>query len=353
MAGVRSMFCVWNNPEDIIVRDNDGNEIERLPSEYKGLEPQEICDLALESWTSSKKGRYGWVGYCISKNNLHHLHMVLESKNQIDFPSVKKVFPRAHISMTYGNKKQVEDYINKRGEFEEKGEIVVCHASVGDIKGNQGKRSDLQMIEEELMLGKKPKEIIGTSVKRQRYASMIQSAYFAKREAETPIERPVFVYWHYGKPGTGKSYSFVQLCNKYGRDNVYKIERDLGKGRFDDYQGEKILFIDELKPNCCDWVELLNCLDKYIYRPSARYRNSLSLWEEVHITSVYSPKEYWEQKFDPQERTSEPFFQLERRIDVVKRHWIDDDGRYRQTDANSAYLDPEEVISDVKALPFK
>ena len=276
MAGVRSMFCVWNNPEDIIIRDDSGEEIQRLPSEYHGLEPQEICDKALNDWCVSKKGRYGWVGYCISAAGLHHLHMVLESKNQIDFASVKKVFPRAHIAMSHGTKAQIEDYINKRGKYEEKGEIVVCHASIGELKGNQGKRSDLLAIEEELALGKKPSEIIGFSVRRQRYANMIQAAYLAKREADTPEQRDVFVYWHYGQPGSGKSYEYIQLCKQYGRDEVYKIERDLSKGRFDQYQGQRILFIDELKPRYCDWVDLLNCLDCYLYHPSARYRNTVT-----------------------------------------------------------------------------
>lgn len=345
----RSMFAVFNNPEDIIVKDSEGNEVERMPSEYYGLSPQEITDRALETWVSSGKGRYGWVAYCVSKLGLHHLHMVLESKTEITFTTAKKCFPRAHLEVTYGTKEQVEDYINKRGKYEEKGEIVVCSSQIGEIKGNQGKRNDLSQIERELLLGKKPSEIIGTDLKRQRYAGMIKQAYLAKRERETPVQRSVRVFWHYGQSGSGKSYTFKKLCDLNGREEVYKIERDLSRGRFDEYEGERILFIDELKPNKCDWVDLLNCLDVYFYRPATRYHNSVSLWDEVHITSVYSPRSFWEESFPPSERSKEPFEQLERRIETVVKHWKDKEGRFRTTLGTCFLMPSDEVEED---LPF-
>lgn len=346
-SGVRSYFCVWNNPEEIIVGD------ERLPSELSGLEPQDICDTVLDMWVSSRPKRYGWVGYCISSKGLHHLHMVLESKNTIEFSSVKKVFPRAHLSITMGNKKQIEDYINKRGKFEEKGEIVVCHSSVGELKGNQGKRSDLLAIEEELALGKTPSEIIGTSVKRQRYSSMIHNAYMKKREEETDIYREVKVFWHWGASGTGKSFEYVKLCETYGRGAIYKVVRDLSRGRFDLYEGEKILFLDELKPFSTDWIDLLNALDNYLYHPSARYHDTVSLWEEVHITSVYSPRCFYEELIPIQNRKIDTFEQLERRIDTVVYHSKDATGYHVSYGKLGEYLDTEEVIKDAKMLPFK
>ena len=327
-SGIRSYFCVFNNPEWINIYNDSQEIIDKQPSEFNGLEPQEICDKALEMWVSSKPKRFGWVGYCISLKGLHHLHMVLESDNTIEFSSIKKVFPRAHLSMTRGTKKEVEDYINKRGKFEEKGEEIICFSQVGEIKGNQGKRNDLQEIQSLLDLGQKPSEICGANVKRQKYFQMIKSAYMLKREKETPLKRELIVYWHYGKSGTGKSHEFLRVADKYGRDNVYKVVRDLSKGRFDLYEGEKVLFLDEIKPLSIDWTDLLTCLDCYIYHPSARYKDSVSLWNEVHITSVYSPKEFWEKCVPDEYKKEESFEQLNRRIDVVVYHYKDKDGNY-------------------------
>lgn len=352
-SGVRSWFCVFNNPEWINIYNDSGDIIDTQPSEYNGLEPQEICDKALESWVKSKPKRTGWVGYCISAKGLHHLHMVLESSSTVEFSGIKKVFPRAHLSMTRGTKKEVEDYINKRGKFEEKGEVVICFASFGEIKGNQGRRSDLQEIQSMLSLGKKPSEIIGSDVKRQRYFQMVKSAYMVKREQETPLKRDVKVIWHWGKSGTGKSYTYLKIAEQFGRNEVYKIVRDLSKGRFDQYEGEKVLFLDEIKPLSIDWGDLLTCLDSYVYHPSARYRDSVALWEEVHITSVYSPKQFWEACISRNLQKDEPFEQLNRRIDLVLYHYKNKDGDFCVRNDNlSDFLDMESVIEEAKVLPF-
>lgn len=351
-SGIRSYFIVWNNPEYIIVRDKiSGEEIEKLPSELNGLSPQQICDSVLQLWISSGKNRSGWVGYCISSAGLHHLHMILESKSTIEFTALKKVFPRAHLEPTRGSKKEVDDYINKRGKYEEKGEVVVCFSTVGEIRGNQGKRSDLIKIQEELDSGLKPYQIIGSDFKRQRYAQFIKSAYLSKRENECPTQRDVRVVWHYGASGTGKSFSYLKTCEKFGRHEVYKIVRDLCKGRFDDYQGEKVLFLDEIKPCYVDWVDLLNCLDTYLYYPSARYKNSVSLWEEVHVTSIYSPRQFWEEMIPLDKRKLEPFEQLGRRITEIIRHTKDHQGNYKQEKVEE-WLTDSEVITDTKLLPF-
>ena len=329
-SGIRSYFCVYNNPEWINVYDSEGVIIEQIPSEFNGLEPQEICDLALELWIKSRPKRYGWVGYCISAQGLHHLHMVLESDNTIEFSSIKKVFPRAHLEVTHGKKKQVEDYINKRGIYEEKGEEVVCFAYEGDLKGNQGSRSDLKEIQKLIDMGMKPSQIVGSDLKRQRYYNMIKSAYLKKREMGVPLKREVRVYWHYGESGTGKSHTLLKIADKFGRDEVYKIVRDLSKGRFDQYEGEKCLFLDEVKPRAMDWVDLLTALDSYVYRPSARYQDSVALWEEVHVTSVYHPRKFWEECVPADMKKDEPYEQLERRIDVMVRHYKDKQGEFRR-----------------------
>ena len=350
-SGVRSWFCVFNNPEWINIYNENNEIVDKQPSEFNGMEPQEICNLALELWTSSKDNRSGWVGYCVSAQGLHHLHMVLESKTTIEFSSVKKVFPRAHLSMTRGTKKEVEDYINKRGKFEEKGEEVICYASKGEIKGNQGSRSDLKEIQSMLDLGMKPSQIVGTDIKRQRYYNMIKSAYLLKRQKETPLMRQVRVYWHYGASGSGKSHTYVALAERHGRENVYKITRDLGRGKFDTYEGERILFLDEVKPNAMDWADLLLALDCYLYRPSARYQDSIALWEEVHVTSIYSPQEFWENAIPPERRKEESLEQLTRRITVIVHHVKSEDGRYLQEYGGDLNETDVQDISET-VLPF-
>ena len=136
----KSWFCVLNNPE------------KNLP-ELDGKTPEQICQALSEMWCGDSETRSGAWLYCISADGLHHIHMVLEDTKAMRFSAVKKIYPTANIQGTKGNKKQVEDYIYKRGDFEEKGEKIVHTVCVGEIKGNQqGRRNDLNKIKEMILL---------------------------------------------------------------------------------------------------------------------------------------------------------------------------------------------------------
>jgi hypothetical protein len=125
----RSWFCVLNNPQDI----------------YEG-EPHEIAERCLNDWIKEHPTRTGAVAYCISADGLIHLHMVLEDSQKARFSALKSTYPKAHLEPTKGTKEQAEDYINKRGKFQEKYEQVVYIARHGEIKGNQGVRHDILLL---------------------------------------------------------------------------------------------------------------------------------------------------------------------------------------------------------------
>ena len=140
----KSWFCVLNNPAE---------------HGYTGT-PQEICDCLADEWCTTETRTGAWL-YCISADGLHHIHMVLEDSIAMRFSAIKKSYACGmHFEATKGNKQQVEDYINKRGKFEEKGEIIVCSTIRGEIKGCQGKRTDLDVIGDLINQGLTPSEIL-------------------------------------------------------------------------------------------------------------------------------------------------------------------------------------------------
>ena len=152
----RSAFCVINNPryditykhneEGEIIKDENGKAVilKQEPTEYHSLTEQQICDDVLNKWVGDDDKRTGAVLFCVSALGLEHLHCVFESEKTFrPLSALKKLFPKVHIEITKGNKKQVEDYINKVGKFEEKGEKIIAKSQVGEIKGCQGKRNDL------------------------------------------------------------------------------------------------------------------------------------------------------------------------------------------------------------------
>ena len=157
-----SWFATLNNPAD---------------HGYPGS-PQEVCEQLRDEWIQDSTTRTGAWAYCISAEGLHHVHMVLEDAVAMRFSMVKKTYAiGAHLEPTKGSKKKAEDYIYKRHPYDEKGEIVKCVVTAGRIRGAQGKRSDLERIEELIQDGKTPSEILDENFAYYRYEKEIRKAY--------------------------------------------------------------------------------------------------------------------------------------------------------------------------------
>lgn len=305
----RSWFCVFNNPE------NHG---------FSGS-PEEIAEQMKERWISDNPQRTCAVAYCVSADGLHHCHAVFEDTKTMRFSSVQKLFPGMHIEVTKGNKDQAEDYINKRGKWQEKGENILCIVRHGDIKGCQGQRRDFDIIDDLIQQGLTPSEIKAMSFSYRRYDTMINQAYFDKRMKETPILRDVKVFFHCGESGSGKTYTYVQLCEKYGSDNVYLLT-DYGKGGFDYYNGQSILCMDEFRGQI-PFYQLMNYLDGYKIQIPCRYSNAYALWSEVHIFTVI-PLEMLYKAMVEENRSVDTIDQLKRRITMVVYHYREN-GEYK------------------------
>lgn len=349
---MRSCFAVWNNPEwfftykykiengqpvqnanggFIYEYGEDGKPIivERKPTVLNGKSPAEMCEFIVKTWCDEQPGRTAFAAYCISAEGLHHIHIVFECDrdHKFRYSAVQNLFgAKFHCEYTRGNKTQVEDYINKQGKFEEKGEVVVSKYQHGEIKGNQGNRSDLDYIEELINMGKTPNEIYKEKFAYRRYEKMIKDAYYQKRYEDTPLMRDIKVVWHVGEPGSGKTYIRIKLSKTYGEDMVYTIT-DYKSG-FDFYSGEKYLVLDEFRGQMPYGV-LLNVLDKYKVQFHARYTNVYGLWNEVHICTVMPPEKTYDEMMKKSEDSKiDVIGQLFRRLDSVVYHYIDKDGNY-------------------------
>lgn len=305
----RSWFCVFNNPSD------------HLP-ELQGKQPKEVCEELAARWCVADKRSGAWV-YCVSAAGLHHVHMVLEDTNKAAFSTVKKAYEGAHIEPTQGNKAQVEDYIYKRGAFEEKGEQVLYIHTVGQIVGAQGKRSDLVQARELLDSGLTPRQIYNQNPNYYRISNYIERMAYDKRVAETPIIRENVVYWHIGGTGTGKSFEGYKRMSERGRDAVY-ITHGENVHPFDRYTGQSEIWIDELRQDSpfFSFARLLGVCDKYTADVSARYQDTLMMWTQTHITTPMMPQELYDNLRQKQDKLA----QLLRRIRYYVYHWRDGNG---------------------------
>lgn len=307
----RSWFCVLNNPS------------EHYP-ELKEKKPEEICKLLSEKWCVSDSRSGGWV-YCISADGLHHVHMVLEDDNKSSFTAVKTAYDKAHIEPTQGNKKQVEDYIYKRGAFEEKGEQILCTHLIGEIKGKQGQRSDLAEVKNLIDSGLTPRKVLAMNPNYYRISGYIERMYYEKKLADTPCIREVTVYWHFGATKTGKTYQAYKDMEEKGREHVFVTSAE-NPHAFDNYQAQNEVWIDELRQDSpfFRFATLLQVCDKYTADIQCRYSDKLMLWNELHITSPMLPYEIYDNL-----ARSDKINQLYRRIDYYVYHYKDKTGNYK------------------------
>ena len=351
---MRSCFVTWNNPEwfykykykiengqpvqnaeggFVYEYGDDGKPIvvEKNPTVLNGMSPSEMCEFIVKTWCDEQPGRTAFAAYCISADGLHHIHIVFECdrEHKFRYSAVQGLFGvKFHCEYTRGTKDQVEDYINKQGKHEEKGEIVVTKYQHGEIKGNQGNRSDIDNIEQMINDGLNPREIKMQKLSYRKYANMINAAYYDKRYNETPYFRDVKVFWHFGESGSGKSYTEIELREKYGED-VYIIS-DYQNGGFDKYCGERILFLEEYRSQF-PYHTFLIMLDHYKRQVHCRGSDSncYTLWDEVHLTTPFPPELSYEQ-MNQKHKDIDSVDQLLRRITTLYFHYIDENGKIQK-----------------------
>jgi hypothetical protein len=197
-------------------------------------------------------------------------------------------------------------------------------------------------VEELIEQGMKPDEIMDKSITYRRYERLIRDAYFRKRSKETDREREITVYWHVGNSGTGKSREMITLMEEHGDDEVYLVT-DYVNG-FDKYNGEKIIFMDEFRSQI-RYTELLNILDRYKSQIKCRYTNVISLWNEVHITSILPPERAYK-KMVGEDRDLDSIEQLKRRIHYVVYHYKEDGDYKKEKIPMSEYSDYTSIMSE-------
>lgn len=284
---------------------------------------KEILDAVCDRFIKSGKERYCSGSACISKNDGFHLHLGAYSNGPMPPKKVVQILGNAHIEPQRGTKSQLINYVLKNDDkWKEKHEDVLCVTDNMDgIVGHQGSRSDLGQIEELINEGFTPSEIMGQKFAYRRYDKMIRDAFFEKRAAETPVVRDVYVEWHCGESGSGKTHILETLIDSYGVEEVYFVT-DYEGGGMDKYNGQKVLFLDEFRGQI-RFSTLLSMLDVYKAQIHCRYTNIIGLWSKVYITSPLPPEQVYKKMVTLDDRENDSMKQLFRRIDTVVYHWKD------------------------------
>lgn len=314
----------------------------------------------IDSIQSTLQDFKGLKYYCISYENAPstgtpHFHTYFIC-NKVRWSVVQKRFPHTHIeNEVKGTPQQIRDYIKKESESlsDEKKASLNQFIEWGDIPKalSIDKENLLEQAEHMINDGKSLTEILDTSILFRNHESVIRKTFFAKRFSETPIIRDLKFFYHIGQSGTGKSYTYVQLCEQYGDDNVYITSDYSNKGTatFDFYAGQPVVILDELKPYSIPYGMLLVLTDKYRQPIHCRYANTYTLYEYIHFTSIYPPEKLYSSMADT-DKDNDPITQLLRRITAVIYHYKDNNGNYYTFEVpGSDYTSYEDLVSKAHA----
>lgn len=336
--------------EDTLMKKENSNSKQQTPNESKAwfitmhiasmkktgltekqyMDPPTIAKFIKDTWENSGKDREAGVVVCMSADGKYHLHGGLYG-NTTTFKTVKDVMFDCHIEEQKATKKKLTDYLRKNPPYDEKGETVLYELGLECIKDVQGRRAVFEEIDDMLAQGMTPSEIIKRGMRYRRFEKSIKSAYLDRRIEEAPIVKDMHVEYHFGPARSGKTYTYVKLCEQYSRKNIYMVN-DYDNGGFDKYlelDAPPILFLDELKGVGMSYGQLLSVLDVYSDKQThSRYTNTYNLWTGVYMTSVFSIEELYQIMVDYHIRKTDGIEQLLERINTIVYHYKEN-GEYK------------------------
>lgn len=207
--------------------------------------------------------------------------------------------------------------------------IRICGPWSFGTEPQQGKRNDVSRLYDALKSGKRLRDIAqddatGPVLLKYYRGSMAMRLLFAKN----PVVRTTIVFWHYGPTGVGKTHSvFVEtntLEDPNGGDKIY-IKDGTNKW-WDGFDGHEYVLIDDLDASI-GYKYLLRCLDKYSFRGETKglhvsvadFNGALG----IYITCSKAPRFVFQDVKGIEATWAD---QLERRITVCRRFYLEDDG---------------------------
>ena len=274
-----------------------------------------------------------------------HFHIFVVYKNPKAKSTMCNTVPKAHWDECRGTIEQNRDYVFKQGKWadSEKGTTALpeTQREWGEIpsecKEFPTRKSDvMDAINEMIEEGLSPSEIMGKHAGYCEYADTIKRAYILRRTADAPPVRDVKVHYVVGASGSGKTYTYKRLCDRYA--DVYLVTdyaNDM-TAAFDRYQAENVIVLDEFRGNV-RFSTFLNLTDKYRCDIHARYVSTMALYSEVYITSIYPPEKLYENLVETASQGIEPRQQLYRRISDITYCEVRNGHYFRYTKPMSEY----------------
>lgn len=229
-----------------------------------------------DDWTLDPSTKIKFMTFQLEKapsTQRLHFQVYVEFKTQVRMNFIKDIFgDEVHIENRKGSQAEAIAYCNKE-------ETRVEGPWTYGKKSEQGKRSDLEQVAEDILAGDKLRDIaLNNPVQYIKFSKGIKELKAQYDESKIPDFRKVEVEVLAGETGLGKTRQAVEKNKDY-----YKLDK-ADKVWFDGYDGQKTLIIDDFY----GWIpfgQLLNILDGYKLRLEIKGSFTWAQWDKVILTS--------------------------------------------------------------------
>ena len=218
------------------------------------------------------------------KESTPHTHIYILFRNPVSFSSMQSKFKGAHIDAVKGQPSQIRDYISKGGKWEHHEKVETKIDGTFEEWGtcphnNQGQRTDLTYLYEQIEKGTSTSDIINENPKfmlRMTEIEKVRQMLLAEKYKNT--FRHLDVTYICGDSGTGKTRGVME---KYGYENVFRVI-NYDAHPFDNYAGQDVLVLEEFRSSF-RLQDMLNYLDGYPFQLPCRYADKVACYTKVYI----------------------------------------------------------------------
>ncbi len=207
-----------------------------------------------------------------------HFQGYFETSRRRSMKSLKKLLtdPSIHLEAAMGSAAENERYCSKSNTS-----LPDTFASFG-VQKAQGKRTDIAFFHAEILKGTTVDELVLQYPGACHMAKCLHIVQAANYRQLSRKLRELTVTYIWGVPGTGKS-EYVYNKGDFFRPTLSTNNHFW----FDGYNGEKILWLDDVNLVSINPQHLCHILDKYPLPIQTKGGTTYALWTEVFITSNF------------------------------------------------------------------
>jgi Plasmid replication protein len=256
--------------------------------------------------------------------NKEHFHIVIKFKNPMPFESIKKRFPYGNIQSARNVKDAVQYLVHANDKTKEQysWDSIISNSENPDLYKFDEDAKTLEWVFEEIDAGRIREYNQFTEIPPEIWRNnrqKIENAllYFRERICMDK-HRNIVVRFVGGSTGFGKTTLAKRYCE--GKNMSYCISSS-SNDALQDYKGEQVLILDDLRDDSFSFHDLLKILDNHTKSSArSRYHNKAFIGETIIITSSVPLKD-WYKDISAEDRR-----QLFRRIKCV--YEMEDDWIY-------------------------